>query len=60
VSHSTQCQQRKITQAYHVICGDCARERDVCAKCLQSREIVPSYVEWDYAHTDDDAMQPYY
>ncbi|KAI8907971.1 hypothetical protein EDD86DRAFT_173499, partial [Gorgonomyces haynaldii] len=29
----TQCKQRKVVDAYHVLCKDCAADRKVCAKC---------------------------
>ncbi|KAF9308635.1 hypothetical protein BGZ91_007732 [Linnemannia elongata] len=29
-----------IKDAYHVMCNRCTRERNVCAKCQESREIV--------------------
>ncbi|KAJ0410226.1 hypothetical protein P43SY_002558 [Pythium insidiosum] len=41
----TYCHQKSITSAYHVACDSCAKERDVCAKCCQSKEIVPSQEE---------------
>ncbi|KAJ1895593.1 hypothetical protein LPJ66_004495 [Kickxella alabastrina] len=34
------CQQKKITKAYHVVCDGCARERVVCAKCLENKNII--------------------
>ncbi|DBA00872.1 TPA: hypothetical protein N0F65_008515 [Lagenidium giganteum] len=39
------CHQKTVTAAYHVACGSCAKERDICAKCCQSKEIVPSEQE---------------
>ncbi|KAG2181809.1 hypothetical protein INT44_008625 [Umbelopsis vinacea] len=38
----TSCQQKSIKEAYHVLCDDCACKRKVCAKCLESKEIVTS------------------
>ncbi|RKP36683.1 hypothetical protein BJ085DRAFT_299, partial [Dimargaris cristalligena] len=38
----TKCDQKKIKDAYHIICGDCAAALKVCAKCRESREIVVS------------------
>lgn len=31
-----------MTSAYHAACDPCARERDICAKCCQAKEIVLS------------------
>ncbi|KAI9014965.1 hypothetical protein BC832DRAFT_180347 [Gaertneriomyces semiglobifer] len=36
------CQLKKITDAYHVLCRGCAEQKDVCAKCQESTEIVDS------------------
>ena len=41
---SVVCDQRKVKQAYHAACSDCALARSVCAKCLQPRDILPTYV----------------
>ncbi|KAF9999982.1 hypothetical protein BGZ65_004745 [Modicella reniformis] len=39
------CQQKSIKEAYHVVCNKCAGEKNVCAKCLESREIVPTNIK---------------
>ncbi|KAF9418332.1 hypothetical protein BGZ94_009721 [Podila epigama] len=39
------CQEKAIKDAYHVICTKCAGEKNVCAKCLESREIVPTNIK---------------
>ncbi|KAG0071255.1 hypothetical protein BGZ93_010418 [Podila epicladia] len=39
------CEQKAIKDAYHVICNNCAGEKNVCAKCLESREIVPTNIK---------------
>ncbi|KAI7820020.1 hypothetical protein BC939DRAFT_384941, partial [Gamsiella multidivaricata] len=39
------CEQKAIKDAYHVICDKCAGEKNVCAKCLESREIVPTNIK---------------
>eukprot|EP00002_Diphylleia_rotans_P037610 TRINITY_DN8419_c0_g2_i1.p1 TRINITY_DN8419_c0_g2~~TRINITY_DN8419_c0_g2_i1.p1 ORF type:complete len:275 (-),score=86.99 TRINITY_DN8419_c0_g2_i1:57-881(-) len=36
----TSCSQKTVTLAYHVICDKCAIAKGVCAKCLESKEIV--------------------
>ncbi|KAM3586565.1 intercellular trafficking and secretion, variant 2 [Umbelopsis sp. WA50703] len=36
----TSCQQKTIKEAYHVLCDNCASNKKVCAKCLESKEIV--------------------
>ncbi|GAB5586794.1 hypothetical protein Unana1_01694 [Umbelopsis nana] len=36
----TTCQQKSIKEAYHVLCNNCASDKKVCAKCLESKEIV--------------------
>ncbi|KAF9993376.1 hypothetical protein BGZ80_005585 [Entomortierella chlamydospora] len=39
------CEQKAVKDAYHVICNKCAGEKNVCAKCLESREIVPTNIK---------------
>ncbi|KAG0272272.1 hypothetical protein BGZ95_011977 [Linnemannia exigua] len=39
------CEQRAIKDAYHVMCTKCAGEKNVCAKCQESREIVPTNIK---------------
>ncbi|KAG0259322.1 hypothetical protein DFQ27_004125 [Actinomortierella ambigua] len=39
------CDQKAIKEAYHVMCNNCAGEKNVCAKCLESREIVPTNIK---------------
>lgn len=34
------CQQKKIKQAYHSLCQDCAESRHVCAKCGEKEDVV--------------------
>jgi hypothetical protein len=36
------CSRRTIVEAYHVVCQSCAKERQICAKCHQSNDIVES------------------
>ncbi|OZJ06648.1 hypothetical protein BZG36_00274 [Bifiguratus adelaidae] len=36
----TGCQQRTIKEAYHVLCDNCARSKQVCAKCLESKQVI--------------------
>ncbi|KAG0260171.1 hypothetical protein BG011_002099 [Mortierella polycephala] len=39
------CQEKAIRDAYHVICSKCAGEKNVCAKCQESNEIVPTNIK---------------
>ncbi|CAO3678412.1 unnamed protein product [Rhizopus microsporus] len=41
----TGCQEKAIKEAYHVLCDNCARNRGVCAKCLESKEIITTKEE---------------
>ncbi|ORZ18678.1 hypothetical protein BCR42DRAFT_372226 [Absidia repens] len=34
------CEQKNIKEAYHVLCNNCATEKKVCGKCLESKEII--------------------
>lgn len=34
------CGQKNVIHAYHVLCINCARERECCSKCLEKKEIV--------------------
>ncbi|KAI9184505.1 hypothetical protein H9P43_003558 [Blastocladiella emersonii ATCC 22665] len=34
------CNQKTVKDAYHVMCTPCATDKGVCAKCLESKEIV--------------------
>ncbi|XP_061192760.1 uncharacterized protein C9orf85 homolog [Saccostrea echinata] len=36
----TKCLQKRIKQAYYTICIQCAKERNICAKCGEKSEIV--------------------
>ena len=36
----TKCEQKVVKHAYHIMCGPCARERDVCPKCGEKAELV--------------------
>lgn len=38
----TKCAQKTIKKAYHVICTECVKKFKVCAKCLESKEIIPA------------------
>ncbi|KAI7883440.1 hypothetical protein K492DRAFT_143921 [Lichtheimia hyalospora FSU 10163] len=40
VKRCTNCQEKAIKEAYHVLCDNCARSKKVCAKCLESKGIV--------------------
>ncbi|KAJ2019013.1 hypothetical protein IWW57_005163 [Coemansia sp. S610] len=37
------CEQKKVTKAYHVLCDGCAKEKGVCAKCMDAEEIVEGH-----------------
>ncbi|KAG0210858.1 hypothetical protein BGX28_008825 [Mortierella sp. GBA30] len=39
------CEQKAIKEAYHVMCNNCAGAKNVCAKCLESRDIVPTNIK---------------
>lgn len=39
------CEQKKITDAYHIICNDCAHTAGVCAKCT---EVAIDYAEQEH------------
>ncbi|KAF9963567.1 hypothetical protein BGZ70_007331 [Mortierella alpina] len=39
------CEQKAIRDAYHVMCNKCAGEKNICAKCLESRDIVPTNIK---------------
>ncbi|KAF9546725.1 hypothetical protein EC957_009485 [Mortierella hygrophila] len=39
------CEQKAIKDAYHVMCNKCAGEKNVCAKCQESRDIVPTNIK---------------
>lgn len=34
------CEQKNIKQAYHVMCSDCSKKLQLCAKCCKPKEIV--------------------
>jgi hypothetical protein len=34
------CDQRKVKQAYHVMCVDCGMKLGVCTKCCESKEVI--------------------
>ncbi|KAJ3037987.1 hypothetical protein HDV00_001190 [Rhizophlyctis rosea] len=36
------CSGRTVLQAYHVLCQKCASEKNVCAKCQGTDEVLPS------------------
>ncbi|XP_022334142.2 uncharacterized protein C9orf85 homolog [Crassostrea virginica] len=36
----TKCLEKKIKQAYYTICIQCAKEKNICAKCGEKTEIV--------------------
>ncbi|CAI5744392.1 unnamed protein product [Peronospora destructor] len=39
------CHQKNVTSAYHSSCDPCAKERDICAKCCLTKEIIASEQE---------------
>ncbi|RKP13118.1 hypothetical protein BJ684DRAFT_4956, partial [Piptocephalis cylindrospora] len=41
------CLERKIKEAYHVTCNDCATRMGICAKCRQHNEIMPNTCKTD-------------
>ncbi|KAI3647106.1 hypothetical protein MP228_007327 [Amoeboaphelidium protococcarum] len=41
------CDEKSVKEAYHVLCQACAQKKDVCAKCLQSKEIVEDLSQID-------------
>ena len=41
---STKCLEKKIKQAYYTICIQCAKEKNICAKCGEKTEIVEEWV----------------
>ncbi|OBZ83078.1 Uncharacterized protein C9orf85 [Choanephora cucurbitarum] len=54
VKRCTCCQEKAIKEAYHVLCDNCARDKGVCAKCLESKEIL---VTKDEVKTNADEMR---
>lgn len=34
-----QCNEKKIKHAYHVLCFDCANNKNVCTKCCKPVEV---------------------
>lgn len=34
------CEEKTVKYAYHVLCGKCAGEKNVCAKCCTSVEVI--------------------
>ncbi|GJQ84919.1 hypothetical protein Trydic_g526 [Trypoxylus dichotomus] len=36
------CEQKNVRKAYHVMCTDCGKQLNVCTKCCQTKEIIPS------------------
>ncbi|KAI9342561.1 hypothetical protein BDR26DRAFT_859177 [Obelidium mucronatum] len=36
------CSQKTVKEAYHILCNACACNKNVCAKCQQAEEILPS------------------
>lgn len=34
------CEQKVVKHAYHIMCGTCAKERDVCPKCGFKAELI--------------------
>ncbi|KAI9300467.1 hypothetical protein BJ944DRAFT_273006 [Cunninghamella echinulata] len=45
VKKCTNCEEKAIKEAYHVLCNKCATEKKVCAKCLESKEIITDKTE---------------
>ncbi|KAI8826846.1 uncharacterized protein EV422DRAFT_14259 [Fimicolochytrium jonesii] len=39
------CHQKRVTDAYHVLCKGCAETRKVCAKCQEGTDIVQPEVK---------------
>jgi hypothetical protein len=37
---STQCDQKNVVYAYHILCQDCAQKKKVCAKCGEEKTIT--------------------
>ncbi|CAO3621224.1 unnamed protein product [Mucor fragilis] len=54
VKRCTCCQEKAIKEAYHVLCDNCARSKKVCAKCLESKDIL---VSKDEIKTNADEMR---
>ncbi|KAI9320922.1 hypothetical protein BX666DRAFT_1820447, partial [Dichotomocladium elegans] len=50
----TQCQEKAIKEAYHVLCDGCARDKGVCAKCLEKKDIITDKSE---IKTETDAQR---
>ncbi|KAJ3393971.1 hypothetical protein HDU84_000470 [Entophlyctis sp. JEL0112] len=36
------CSQKTVKDAYHILCHNCALSKNVCAKCQEAADIVPS------------------
>lgn len=41
------CEQKAIKDAYHVLCAQCARAKQVCAKCQEPHAISTAVVSKD-------------
>ncbi|GLV38119.1 uncharacterized protein CBL_10086 [Carabus blaptoides fortunei] len=49
------CSQKTVRHAYHVLCGNCARAENKCAKCYKSgTEIVTATTESEDAELTKD------
>eukprot|EP01132_Coremiostelium_polycephalum_P000825 gene825-1031_t len=40
----TNCQQKTVTRAYHILCDACSKKLGQCGKCKQPKEIVNEIV----------------
>lgn len=65
VKKCTACGEKRIKDAYHVICGECVRATTKCAKCLlpsnqwtQASEIkIEESVEAEESESDSDNLE---
>eukprot|EP01120_Amphizonella_sp_Union-15-10_P010205 TRINITY_DN405_c0_g1_i2.p1 TRINITY_DN405_c0_g1~~TRINITY_DN405_c0_g1_i2.p1 ORF type:complete len:123 (-),score=10.77 TRINITY_DN405_c0_g1_i2:179-547(-) len=39
----TACKEIKIDRAYHVLCAECAKKLQVCAKCREPKKVVNEF-----------------
>lgn len=46
------CEQKRVKYAYHVLCGPCATEKNICAKCCKPNEVSINHLSVLYdAHS---------
>ncbi|CAG9783015.1 unnamed protein product [Diatraea saccharalis] len=50
----TDCQQKTIKHAYHLLCNKCSTDKKVCAKCCKSLNDI--HLEDDHVASDIQAM----